>query len=536
MVIVGVMAGLGNQLFQYALGRCLAYKNNTELKIDNAWNVEHQDNPLCIYKLDNFNIVESFATPEDIARVADKNDENFDPEKNLLLIDTSDAPRAYVPELIAGTNIDNVCLKGFWQREEYFKDIADILRNEFTLKNPLGKISESWRQKILVADCAVSLHVRRGDYLNPNQLNFGTLPVNYYFRCIEELKKNISKFTIFVFSDDLEWAKKNLDFGVPTEFVEGCEHDYEELHLMSLCRHNIIANSSFSWWGAWLNSNPDKKVFMPSNYLITAEGFTSIAVDHGNLSLMDFPPLLSIIIYVDDENISAAARTLQIIFSQHHQSFDVIILDANICNNGEAYRRFSSLSRMTILKVNPVAGKYSAWNKGLDLAHGEYVIFLTGKDFIFPDTVGLIASLWESAFQQHFIRKHHGTNYEQFQSVAPQIICTYKNVAEKSDGEVYITGIDDKRFTIKSAGIFQGWNTPTVMQIDDTSKLALLSNKQLDNMLGTKIFKREFLNENKIRFDENLKGESTELLFLVNAFMHTDKIVVVPQIFYGRFN
>ncbi|MBO4401865.1 MAG: alpha-1,2-fucosyltransferase [Selenomonadaceae bacterium] len=534
MIISLLRGGLGNQFFQYALGRCLAHKNNTTLKLDLSV-IINSDNPNESYRLGDFNIQENLTTPEELELVKNETDAGFDPEKNIRRIDTSDAPRAYVPELLAGANIDNVHLHGYWQREEYFKDIADILRKELTPKNPIGKVSESWRQKILASDCAVSLHVRRGDYLNPAQLNFGTLPVNYYFRCIKELKKSIPKFTVFVFSNDLEWAKENLDFGLPTEFVKDCEQDYEELYLMTLCKHNIIANSSFSWWGAWLNSNPDKKVFSPNDYLVTAEGFTSIAVDRSNLSLLDFPPLMSMVIYVDDENAVTAAQTMQINLSQHHRSFEVIILDASICNSGEAYRRFASLSRMTILKVNPAAGKRAAWNKGLDLAHGEYVIFLTGKDFIFSDTVGLIASLWESAFQQHFVRKLHGTNYEQFQSIAPQIICTYKNVAEKADGEVYITGIDDKKFTIKSAGIFQGWNTPTMIQIDDNSKLALLSNKQLDNLIGTKIFKRAFLVENKIYFDENMKGNA-ELMFLVNAFVRTEKIVIVPQVFYGRMN
>lgn len=529
MIVTLIRNGLGNQLFQYAIGRCLAYKNNTVLKLEKP---NSEDNP---YRLGIFNIQENFATPEELELVKDETDEDFNPEKHLRRIDTSNAPRAYVPELLDGINIDNVYLNGLWQREEYFKDIADILRNEFTLKNPLGKVSESWRQKILTADCATSLHVRRGDYLNPNKLNFGTLPVNYYFRCIEELKKVTPQFTVFVFSNDLEWAKENLKFDVPTEFVEGCEHDYEELHLISLCKHNIIANSSFSWWGAWLNSNPDKKVFMPNSYLVTAEGFTIVAVDYNNLSLVDFPPLLSVIIYVEDKNISTVARTLQIIFSQYNQSFEVIILDANICDSGNVYRRFATLSKMTISKVNPADGKYAAWNKGLDLARGNYVIFFTGKDFIFSDTVSLIASLWETAFQSNFVRNIYNTSYEQFQSVAPQIICTYQSVEETAGGDVHITGIDDKQFKVKSSEIFQSWNTPIIIQIDNTAKLSLLINGQLDNLLGTKIFKRDFLNENKIRFNEN-PGADAELKFLVDTFLCTEKFIVVPQLFYGRLN
>lgn len=532
MIITHLEGGLGNQLFQYAVGRKLAYKNDTELKLA-LW--EYQDSSAAVYyRLGVFNIKADFATPEDLARVVDETDENYDPAKNLRHINTRYAPRPYIPEVIAG-EVDNVCLSGGWQREEYFKDIADIIRQEFTLKNPLAPISNSWREKILAADCAVSLHVRRGDYLLVNSPNFGILPMNYYFRCIAELRKTVPNFTLFVFSNDMAWVKANLNFGVPTEFVEGCEHAYEEMHLMSLCRHNIIANSSFSWWGAWLNPNPDKIVYMPSNYMVTAEGFTYVAVDYSHLSLIDPPPLLSIIVYADDAGTDTINRTMQGIFAQQSISLEVIVLDANICDNGAAYRNFSAFDKMTIIKTNSKSGKYTAWNKGLELARGEYVLFLTGKDFIFLDIVGMVGAIWEGEIQKAAFRKVHNVKYENLRNVAPYIICAHRSIEENASGNVHIEGIEGREFVFKDDALFQGWNAPAILQLDSNSKIALLVNGQLNNLIGTKIFKRDFLLDNKIRFPENGIG-GAELLFLTSAFLQTEKIVVVPQLFYGRMD
>ena len=151
LIITHIMGGIGNQLFQYALGRCLALKSNTELKLDIGKNTSKSSHH-SYYRLDYFNIQQNFATEEDLKRVADKDDENFNPELNLRRVEDT-APRAYVPELFDSP--DNIYIKGYWQREEYFMAIANILRKELTPKYLLEKNSSAWKEKILSAECAV---------------------------------------------------------------------------------------------------------------------------------------------------------------------------------------------------------------------------------------------------------------------------------------------------------------------------------------------------------------------------------------------
>lgn len=233
MIAVHIMGGLGNQLFQYATARCLAYKNKTTLKFETSeCNSQDVAGSHFRYRLNNFNIEENFITLDEalkLERVVEKDHKVFYPEILSLK--------------------DNIFLHGYWGHEEYFKEVENILREELTPKNHLGKISKKWKEKILSAECPVSIHVRHGDYLNPLiRHESGILPMQYYEDCVAELKKNFN-LTVFIFSDDLQWMKNNFRLEAPTEFVEGCESDIDELFLMSYCKHNIIANSTFSWWG-----------------------------------------------------------------------------------------------------------------------------------------------------------------------------------------------------------------------------------------------------------------------------------------------
>lgn len=173
MVIVNLSGGLGNQLFQYAVARNVAYKLNTELKLDLS-NAKISLNPKHhgFYRLGDFNIQENFATPEEVAHVK--------------------ATGLHVPPFQnIGDGQRDIFIQGHsFHSEDAFIDVADIIRREFTLKNPLHKISAAWEQKILEAECSVALHIRHGDYLRGahNHL-IGAIPLDYYQACIAELKK-----------------------------------------------------------------------------------------------------------------------------------------------------------------------------------------------------------------------------------------------------------------------------------------------------------------------------------------------------------
>lgn len=155
-------------------------------------------------------------------------------------------------------------LKGYWQSEKYFDKFAAIIRDDFTF-SVLNEINQPIAEYILKAN-SISIHVRMGDYVN-HPLHGGVCTIDYYQRAIDFIKSEVEDPMFFVFSNDVEWCKKNLQLE-NTIYVTGNdgENSYRDMQLMSMCKHNIIANSSFSWWGAWLNNNSDKIVIAPEKW------------------------------------------------------------------------------------------------------------------------------------------------------------------------------------------------------------------------------------------------------------------------------
>lgn len=286
MIIVKMIGGLGNQLFQYALGRTIAHKKNTSLKIDitpfKTYNLHK-------YALGNFNIIENFATEEEIRRLKYPSGMRFLPSK-LIQASKPYYNRSSVKEKTFNfdKNIakvpQDVYLDGYWQSEKYFVDIGDIIRNEFIVTSPQEGLNQALADQIKSCE-SVSLHIRRGDYVSNSNTNMihGTCDIDYYMRCIECITKTVENPHFFVFSDDIEWARLNLKLPYPITFIDnnGPEKNYEDLRLMTQCRHNIIANSSFSWWGAWLNKNPYKIVVAPKNWFNTNERSTKDLIPGG---------------------------------------------------------------------------------------------------------------------------------------------------------------------------------------------------------------------------------------------------------------
>jgi hypothetical protein len=163
----------------------------------------------------------------------------------------------------------NVYLEGFWQCERYFTNIRSVLLKEFTPKNQFNLANAELLSRINSVN-SVAVHIRRGDYVtNPQASKFhGILPLSYYERAIKLIEEKIGNPEFFVFSDDQEWVKLNFKIPYPVHFVEknqGKDAVFD-LALMAACRHNVIANSSFSWWGAWLNTNPLKIVIAPHRW------------------------------------------------------------------------------------------------------------------------------------------------------------------------------------------------------------------------------------------------------------------------------
>lgn len=159
---------------------------------------------------------------------------------------------------------------GYWQSEKYFKNIEAHIRKEFVLKKTLAESRERILKEILASRNPVSIHVRRGDYVSSAKANafHGTCEPEWYTKAIQEIRKYSEKITPVVFSDDIDWVKKNIEFDCKVIWVEPDEdgHDFEDMYLMSVCHKHITANSTFSWWGAWLNPNKDKRVIVPHKW------------------------------------------------------------------------------------------------------------------------------------------------------------------------------------------------------------------------------------------------------------------------------
>ncbi len=273
MITINLKGGLGNQMFQYACGRAISLRNSNTLKLDTSGfaRIQSAETPRQ-YALGIFNIDENIASREETQKakypfgIISKG-WRYVNAKVFRKFNT-----AFDPKVLKLTG--NFYLDGYWQTEKYFSDFAAEIRKDFTLKTAMDTKAEEMKRLIENSLVSVSLHLRRGDYAYDEKTNkvHGVCDAAYYGRAIEKLTAVLGDKSkdihIFVFSDDIEWAKNNLSFPYPATFVSHPEiKDYEELVLMSKCKHNIIANSSFSWWGAWLNQNSAKIVVTPTRWV-----------------------------------------------------------------------------------------------------------------------------------------------------------------------------------------------------------------------------------------------------------------------------
>lgn len=283
MIITKLIGGIGNQMYQYAFGKRTAYKNNTILKMDILGYQNQVGLTPREYALHCFNIQENFATTFDIFLLK-KNNFFWKFFKNKTYFKEShfyfDNRMLKIP--------NNSYLDGYWASEKYFKDIQHIIRKEFTYKKPLDN-KNAKMSKIIKKNNSISLHIRRGDYVSVAVTNntHGVCDLAYYKKAISYLSKQISKPHFFLFSDDIEWVKQNLKLEYPTYYIDfnTGQKSYNDMHLMSLCKHNIIANSSFSWWGAWLNSNKYKIVIAPKIWFKDASINTNDLIPNSWLKL-----------------------------------------------------------------------------------------------------------------------------------------------------------------------------------------------------------------------------------------------------------
>lgn len=269
MIITKILGGLGNQMFQYAAGRSLALANGSELKLDiSGFSTYGLHNG---YELDLFQIDADIATIEDLRMLAGAQSKipQFIRQK-LRLTKSShikEDGKAFDPSFFKIK--EPVYLDGYWQSYEYLEPFKAQIKRDFTFKRALMGKNLQIAENITNSN-AVSVHIRRGDYVTNQTFAkvHGFVGIDYFNRAIQHIDEAVSSPTFFVFSDDFEWANVNLRLEGKVVFVSHNtgKDSFEDMRLMSMCKHNIIANSSFSWWGAWLNDNSNKIVIAPRQW------------------------------------------------------------------------------------------------------------------------------------------------------------------------------------------------------------------------------------------------------------------------------
>jgi len=229
MITIRLIGGLGNQMFQYAFGFALAKRKRTNLSLDIS-SLKKFDTPR-IFELDQFCITRGNIGQKPLLVKIPKIGKLFKPFLNYF--------------------------DGYFQSEKYFADCIEDIRKEFQFKDKL-KIPEG---------NAVAIHIRRGDYVKLADIHLVCTPA-YYENAIAYIQSHVENPTFYVFSEDLEWVRQNINIPSNSVFVDYNQDmpSSHDMQLMSLCKHNIISNSSYSWWAAWLNKNPGKIVVAPDKW------------------------------------------------------------------------------------------------------------------------------------------------------------------------------------------------------------------------------------------------------------------------------
>lgn len=288
MVIVHLSGGLGNQMFQYAAARALALARAQPLKLEIS-GFEKDGFGRHFELAQIFNCVADIASTADLRKVLGWRSSGA--VRRALLRPALERLRssAYIVEphfhYWPGLNHapDNCYLSGYWQSERYFAAAAETIRADFRFKQALDARDSAILEHIAAVD-AISVHLRRRDFVTDATVKtkHGLCAPDYYHAASRHVAARVAQPHFFVFSDDIDWAKDNFQLGLPCSFVDhnqGADSG-KDMRLMSACRHHICANSTFSWWGAWLNPRPEKIVVAPKRWFADAIDASDLVPDN----------------------------------------------------------------------------------------------------------------------------------------------------------------------------------------------------------------------------------------------------------------
>jgi hypothetical protein len=268
MIVVKLNGGLGNQMFQYAVGRVLSIHNQTALFLDlSELKIENVNKTYRNYSLNHFKIQAQPASNN--YKIAPENPTNWMRHFSFkqVLKPVMEKNLSFDPLLFSAG--DNVYLDGYWQSPCYFEKHENAIRSDFTFTTPLPKSAATILERIKTSH-AVSIHIRRGDYVSNPETNayHGVCDLSYYKKSIALIQEKIAAPVFFIFTDDPQWVSNNFKLNDSFILVSqpGIFSQVDDLHLMSLCKDAIIANSSYSWWGAWLINRENKIIVAPEKW------------------------------------------------------------------------------------------------------------------------------------------------------------------------------------------------------------------------------------------------------------------------------
>jgi len=263
MVIAKVMGGLGNQLFIYAAAKRLSLINNAALRLDTL-SAYAEDEYSRAYDLNHFRLNAEQASNEDVYTLNLGSRRNFRYHINKILPLRHKCfireNKPFDPRLLNLKIANKVYLDGYWQDENYFKDIGATIRKDFEIISPHDHTNIELAKGISGSN-AICLHARRLKYEH-------LLSPKYYNLAVEYMAKKVTSPHFYCFSDDMGWIRDNVAINYPVTYISHNKESkaYEDLWLMTRCKHYIVANSTFSWWGAWLNPDPSKIIIAPRNW------------------------------------------------------------------------------------------------------------------------------------------------------------------------------------------------------------------------------------------------------------------------------
>lgn len=268
MIISRILSGLGNQMFQYAAGKVLAARLDTKHILDIS---SYRDDHLRKFHLNEFSIEAAITRENQLEKFTRRRSWHYwknklAGKKVIVLHD----PVWQVQADFFSVQADILILEGYWAWSEYFRGSRKSITSGFALQKHLQPFLDKWNEKVSEQE-SVAVHVRRGDYVNStaDSKDFGCLDLEYYRRALGYVSGKLNTPVFYIFSDDLDWVTKHWlpvlsGFGnVIPAVADKQDSPALELKKMSACRHQIIANSSFSWWAAWLNEYPHKIVIQP---------------------------------------------------------------------------------------------------------------------------------------------------------------------------------------------------------------------------------------------------------------------------------